>query len=91
MMSSWDQTFCSFCQEINWINDGDLEDITKPDIEGVCCHACDKVYLRFDRKELELMYGCEVEEYGKKLEDVVFTEYGRKNPSDPYKPFYRKK
>lgn len=36
----WFEQLCSHCKEKNWVNNGDLDDLTKTDIEAFKCHNC---------------------------------------------------
>lgn len=85
MSESWSREACDHCQALNWICDGDLEDQTVPTIEGVCCYACNRIFLRCERLELIDMYG-EVYPDDETLEDQVYAVCGRKNPDDPHRP-----
>ena len=39
------KTWCPYCHEANWVNNGDVSDISGTDVERIRCHACKKVFL----------------------------------------------
>lgn len=96
MSDTWTRERCPHCNAQNWINHGDVSDITGLDIEACKCWECEKKFLLGDPDEtkdvhffdIEECCGEEGREY-KTVEDFVqngaVCEWGRKNPSEPYR------
>ncbi len=63
-MNQWIEENCPECKASNFVNNGDPEDLTRPDIEGIECHACGHKWAIVEESELELMYG---EDYAEAL------------------------
>lgn len=77
---SWSKIWCEFCNTPNWICDGDLEDVTKPDpADAICCYKCKRIFLRSSEEDLRDIHGIGA---GEKLDDYISVENGRKNPDD---------
>jgi hypothetical protein len=54
----WDRAVC-LCGARNWVNLGDLEDQTAPDVEAFRCFKCGEVTPIVDEIDLELTHGPE--------------------------------
>lgn len=79
----WDNFHCEKCGLTNWLNLGDMEDITAPDVEAFRCIGCKNVNLIIEEAELEAMYG-ELEP-GETWTDKVYIEDGEVPPGSPTK------
>jgi len=75
----WDNFHCEKCGLTNWLNLGDMEDQTVPDIEGFQCYGCRSVNYIIDQNELRDQYADRLSE-GEMLEDCAFIENGRTPP-----------
>jgi len=70
MGNTWYEDGCPFCEAINWIDLGDMQDLSGVDIDGYKCRVCEKI-IPFMEEMLE------IEEI--KLEDI-YWELGKENP-----------
>lgn len=61
----WIKTSCPQCKTVNWICDGDIEDLTVSDIEGIECYKCSYKWARGDLEDFNY---------------DPYYEKGRKNP-----------
>lgn len=85
-METWFKIECPHCGSRNWINRGDMSDMTAPDVEACKCWQCEKKFL-LPGIEDEICAG-EDEEYrdvDHYLEEGAMCEWGRRNPDDPYR------
>ena len=67
---------CPKCNEYNWVNNGDIDDLTVSDIEAVKCWSCKHKFF-LDEENIRMFYDDE----NLKPDDVMM-EYGKQNPSD---------
>lgn len=58
---------CPKCGSINWINNGDTDDITAPDVDAIRCWSCSHEYFTWD--DVKLMYGDDVQPCDTIIED----------------------
>lgn len=40
MLNMWYEISCPECDKINWVFNGDMNDLTRPDVTGVKCFSC---------------------------------------------------
>ncbi len=45
MSDAWYKEFCPECDAINWWTDGNLDDVTIPDTDGIKCRSCAHQWL----------------------------------------------
>ena len=45
MFETWYCMDCPRCGVKNWVNNGNTEDLTVPDVEGIRCHSCHHEWL----------------------------------------------
>jgi len=50
MSESWYRDICPFCGKVNWWSNGDENDLTQMDTEGIKCWSCKKVWSTEDNK-----------------------------------------
>ncbi len=53
-MESWYKIFCPCCEQINWICNGNEQDVIGIDIDGVKCLKCNDVFMLGGRDEIEI-------------------------------------
>lgn len=73
---TWLKVNCPKCNENNWICNGDVSDITIPDIEAVSCWNCKKKFWLDDLHFSDL----EDEDSENKSMDDAYVEEGKKSP-----------
>ncbi len=78
----WRKVNCPKCKVANWIYDSHSQR-AYPDIHDGCeCHACGNQFFAGEKKEFEIRYINELEEYG--LEKTMAEHFscikGRKSP-----------
>lgn len=56
-MDTWHNINCEKCQTKNWINQGDLEDLTIPDVEAFECWKCHHKQWLADEAWIRVCYG----------------------------------
>lgn len=56
MSENWFTETCE-CGVVNWLYNGDLDDITRRDIEGFICYRCGKSHSFSDEIMLEMGIG----------------------------------
>src|SRR2546422_941363 len=81
----WDKVKCPNCNMGNWVNFGDTNDQTIPDVESVECYNCGN-WFWLSEEFIEEVYWSEIED-GETLDSLLKSSYpqrGRKNPDDPY-------
>jgi len=44
VMETWHKMWCDKCGVLNWVCDGDITDMTRPDIDGFICYKCKTSY-----------------------------------------------
>lgn len=52
-METWYRDNCPKCKSPNWVDDGDTNDQTVPDIDGIECWNCDFVWILCEEWEEE--------------------------------------
>jgi len=50
MRESWNKEYCPKCETVNWINLGNMEDITGVDIDGYKCRECGHIEFFGDQE-----------------------------------------
>ena len=98
MSEQWAKEYCPHCQAANWLCLGDPSDMTIPDIEVCRCWSCEKRFFLDEEgvKDIrcnEVKESCgeddaEYETWDDYLQKCYMVEWGRKNPTDPYKWSY---
>ena len=53
-MESWYKVWCPYCEQINWICNGNEQDVSGIDIDGVRCLACKKVFMMGLRDKIDI-------------------------------------
>lgn len=48
MVDMWIRDFCPKCKASNFVDNGDMDDITAMDVEGIICHNCGHKWLLHD-------------------------------------------
>jgi hypothetical protein len=76
----WRMVRCPKCKESNWLYDFHSQRHYPDVMDGCECHACGNKFFVGERKELEIKYINEIEEYGieKTVEEHMTCEKGRK-------------
>lgn len=69
----WWKVWCSECNIPNWVCDGDLSDLTKPDIEAIECWNCGHSWWTTDDTDWLDMYP----------EDATPGDYAEKGREQP--------
>ena len=66
---TWYKIWCK-CGTINWLCDGEISDLTQPDIEGFICHKCktSHSFIEDDPAWIEVLGGDDPENYDVGLE-----------------------
>ena len=72
MIIQWFEIPCPHCEKCNWVSNGDIEDISYPDIEAVECYNCGCAFWIETQEELS------AEE-----KRPMMTEKGAKQPEIP--------
>jgi hypothetical protein len=75
MSESWYKEYCPYCDTRNWICNGDEQDLSGMDVEGIKCRNCDKIFMLGDFDVEEFLKDFQYE----KLEDINW-EVGLENP-----------
>lgn len=52
-IETWIKIRCPSCKIANWVCQGDLEDLTVPDVTGVQCHGCNTKFKLVDDDFME--------------------------------------
>jgi len=81
---TWHKIHCPECDTINWVNDGDLSDMSAIDVEGCECRQCGYIWVFNADMKLEVRYAI----YGEEdltIKDLLEKEYfniakGRETP-----------
>ena len=55
-INTWTVFVCPTCGSKNWINDGDINDLTAYETEAIECHECHIAFWR-DKEDALLMHG----------------------------------
>ena len=71
-MYEWLTMTCPKCGTLNWWSNGDVSDLTVPDIEAVECYRCDAVWDTTDEQKIV------------SHPDRFNVERGRDNPSSSW-------
>lgn len=87
MNDAWNKEYCEKCDARNWICLGDLDDLTKADVEGYTCWKCNHKQLLSDISVHDLMdwNGYETEE---EALDKAYYDEGLKDPDDFNSTYY---
>ena len=51
----WNEEYCPECHYKNWVNLGDLDDLTAQDVEGVECYKCKHKWVLGDGEALDTL------------------------------------
>lgn len=70
-VETWYKIWCDKCNTVNWICDGNVSDLTQPDIEGFICRQCKVAHSFSDQTMIEMGIGIDPEyfEIGKEKPD----------------------
>ncbi len=49
---SWYKLFCPYCEQINWFCNGNEQDLSGIDKDGIRCFACKEVFMLGLRDEI---------------------------------------
>ena len=52
-MTQWYEDYCPKCQKSNWIDNGDPQDMTVEDVEGIRCWNCGHCWLLGEECDLD--------------------------------------
>lgn len=48
---------CPSCSSMNWVNNGDVQDLSGCDIEAITCWSCGESFWLIEPAEVEVRYG----------------------------------
>ena len=86
MSETWTKETCPHCGFTNWLNHGDMQDLTEVDIDACECWSCEKKFLLPGYEEVYFVG--EDEDYKtweEFLENEAHCERGRKTLMKVYK------
>lgn len=75
MAESWYKEHCPKCETHNWICNGNEQDLSGIDVEGIKCRKCNKIFMLGDFDVEEFLKDFQYD----KLEDINW-ELGLENP-----------
>jgi len=76
MPESWYKEYCPYCETHNWICNGDENDLSGVDVEGIKCRECGKIFMLGEFDVDEFLEDFQYE----KLEDINWEE-GMETPN----------
>ena len=70
MSEAWYKEYCPYCETYNWVSNGDPQDLSGVDVEGIKCRKCGKIFVLGDFSVEEFLEDFQYEE----LDDINWEE-----------------
>jgi len=78
---TWTRWECPGCKKLNWVCEGNVQDLSGDDTESCECWSCGiKFWVADDMKHNPEDYGGEIDEQGEDWIEVVYCRKGREKP-----------